>query len=79
MKSTEFTFDFDNESKARMIYDAITPEVKHKIPKVKADASVSKNKVTLSLLSTDTSSLRAACNSYLRWIKTALEVINKKY
>ena len=75
METAEFVFDFDLEDEAKIVIEALRPEIKHKIPKVEADVSISGEKVFLVIHATDISSLRAACNSYLRWVKTALDII----
>ena len=74
MKKASFVFVFDSEEEAKIVLKSLNPEVKNKIPKTNVDISVSKKKLSLKIQSDDISSLRAACNSYLRWINTALAV-----
>lgn len=74
MRKASFIFDFDSEEEARIVAESLIPEIKHKIPKTKVEVHLSKNRFTLDVEAKDVSSLRAACNSYLRWIKTALDV-----
>jgi tRNA threonylcarbamoyladenosine modification (KEOPS) complex Pcc1 subunit len=74
MRKASFIFDFDSEEEARIVAESLIPEIKHKIPKTKVKVSLSKKRFTLKVEAKDVSSLRAACNSYLRWIKTALDV-----
>lgn len=74
MKSAKFIFNFDSEKEADIIYKSLIPEFKNKIPKTKVEFSLSNKKLFLIINSRDTSSLRAAVNSYLRWINTALNV-----
>jgi tRNA threonylcarbamoyladenosine modification (KEOPS) complex Pcc1 subunit len=74
MKKASFTITFDSVDDAEIINDSINPEIKHKIPKTKADISISGKKLFLKIEANDISSLRAAINSYLRWIGTALNV-----
>ena len=74
MRKASFIFDFDSEEEARVVAESLIPEIKHKIPKTKVEVSLSKKRFTLEVEAKDVSSLRAACNSYLRWIKTALDV-----
>ena len=69
-----FVFDFDSTKEAKVIAESLQPEIKHKIPKTNVDVSISKKTFSLSIEAKDVSSLRAACNSYLRWINTALNV-----
>ena len=74
MKTAHFIFNFDSEEEARIIAESLDPEIKHKVPKTNVKVSLSKKTFTLQIESSDISSLRAACNSYLRWINTALNV-----
>ena len=74
MRHAKFIFVFDSEEEARIISGSLKPEVKHKIPKTDVELSVSKKELFLKIRARDTSSLRAACNSYLRWINTAINV-----
>ena len=77
MRNASFIFNFDSNSEAEIVLKSINPEINNKIPKTNAQIKKDKNRIYLNIYSEDTSSLRAAINSYLRWIKTALE-INKK-
>lgn len=73
-KKATFMFTFESHDKAELIATAISPEVKHKIPKTAVDLTISKNILSLNIESNDVTTLRAACNSYLRWINTAIKV-----
>jgi len=74
MKNASFIFNFDSEKEARIIAESLNPEIKNKIPKTSVNIRFKKNSIFLKIESDDISSLRAACNSYLRWINTALTV-----
>jgi len=74
MMNVRFVFDFDSIKEAKVIAESLQPEIKHKIPKTNVDVSSSEKTFSLSIEAKDVSSLRAACNSYLRWINTALNV-----
>jgi len=74
MKTASFVFNFDSPDEARIIFDSLNPEIKNKIPKTKVKVNLSGNTFSINLEAKDVSSLRAACNSYLRWINTALNV-----
>jgi tRNA threonylcarbamoyladenosine modification (KEOPS) complex Pcc1 subunit len=74
MKSAKFVFNFDSKEEARVIAEALEPEIKQKIPKTNVKVTLSDKTFSLEIISNDVSSLRAACNSYLRWINTALNV-----
>jgi tRNA threonylcarbamoyladenosine modification (KEOPS) complex Pcc1 subunit len=66
-----FTFTFDTPTEAQVVTEAIQPEITDKLPKTRLELSLKKNTLTLIIKAKDISSLRAACNSYLRWITTA--------
>jgi tRNA threonylcarbamoyladenosine modification (KEOPS) complex Pcc1 subunit len=74
MKKVCFVLDFENLDDARVVYDSLNPEIKHKIPKTKIKVKFEENVLKINIEANDISSLRAACNSYLRWINTALSV-----
>ncbi len=74
MKSAKFVFNFDSEKEAKIISESLHPEIKHRIPKTNVEVFLSKKTFSLEIKAKDISSLRAACNSYLRWINTALNV-----
>jgi tRNA threonylcarbamoyladenosine modification (KEOPS) complex Pcc1 subunit len=74
MKSAKFVLEFDSEDDAFIVAEALNPEIKHKIPKTRVEVTLSKNIFNIEIFADDLSSLRAACNSYLRWINTALNV-----
>ena len=74
MRSASFIFNFDSKKEAEIIAETLKPEIKHKIPKTNVEVSLSQNKFIMKIHAEDISSLRAAINSYLRWINTALSV-----
>ena len=73
-KNASFVFYFDSSSEAVLVAASLSPELKQKIPKTNVELSCSDNTLSLNIESRDVSSLRAACNSYLRWIATAINV-----
>ncbi len=73
-KNASFKFSFNSSSEAALIARSLSPEIKQKIPKTTVKITLSNNTLLLDIWSNDISSLRAACNSYLRWINTALSV-----
>jgi len=77
MHKAEFVLEFETEKEARIIFNSLYPEIKHRIPKTMVETKLSKSKIFLTICANTTSSLRAACNSYLRWIKTAVDVKDK--
>ena len=74
MKKVCFVLDFENFDDARIVYNSLNPEIKHKIPKTKIKVKFEETVLKIDIEANDISSLRAACNSYLRWINTALNV-----
>jgi len=74
MKKAEFIFSFDSDDEAKIIAESVLPEIKHKVPKTDVYVSLEGKIFLLKIEAKDISSLRAACNSYLRWINTALNV-----
>ncbi len=73
-KKASFIFNFDSSEEAKLVAESLSPEVKHKIPKANVEIFLSKNALSLKIESEDVSTLRAACNSYLRWVNTAINV-----
>ncbi len=69
-----FLFFFSSSTDASVIARSLSPEIKHAIPKSTVLFSVDKKTLKVTIMSEDVRSLRAACNSYLRWIQTALSV-----
>ena len=74
MRCANFTFYFDSEEEVKVIAKSLIPEIKNKIPKTNVEVTYSGKTFYLKIETEDISSLRAACNSYLRWINTALDV-----
>ena len=64
--------DIEDPQKKKIIYNSILPETQ--IPKATIHLSITLQKLRIKI-STDTSiSLRAACNSLLRWIDVAAQM-----
>ncbi|HDD57153.1 MAG: hypothetical protein DRN09_00320 [Thermoplasmata archaeon] len=74
MRRINITILFDSPDDREVVVKSLEPEVKKKIPKTKISLEHSDRELTLVISAEDTSSLRAACNSYLRWINTAISV-----
>ena len=72
--NAEFKFIFDSIDDARIIFESINPEIKNRIPKTEVNISLSDEVFNLEIKSKDISSLRAAINSYLKWINIAYNV-----
>ena len=73
-KKASFKFCFNSSSEAALIAASLSPELKQTIPKTNVQITHSDHTLLLNIQSNDVSSLRAACNSYLRWINTAISV-----
>ena len=69
-----FVFEFPSHKSPTIVATALSPEITQRIPKSTVSFSVTDNTLTLTIETDDVSSLRAASNSYLRWIQTALAV-----
>ena len=71
----EFTFELD-EKTSGIVAKSLLPESKRIVPRTKVEIKNNKNKLVLNIIADDVSALRAAVNSYLRWIKTAVDMSN---
>jgi tRNA threonylcarbamoyladenosine modification (KEOPS) complex Pcc1 subunit len=69
-----FSFSFQTLDDAKVVADALLPEIIHRIPKTKVEIKIENTILLLTITAKELSSLRAACNSYLRWIDTAIKV-----
>jgi len=74
MKKACFIFYFDSSKEASIVGASLNPEIKHKIPKTNINVKISEKTLKMEIEAKNLSSLRAACNSYLRWINTAINV-----
>ena len=77
MKRISINLEFDTNKEAEIVHTALIPEINNKLPKTTVEIYINQNVVNLNIVADDTSTLRAAINSYLRWINTALEVQKK--
>ena len=59
---------------AAVIRDALSPEAGRDVPKARVRLSGGRRRLTIRIDAEDTSSLRAAVNSYLRWADVAARV-----
>lgn len=75
MISIKFVFKFNSGEEARVVSESINPEIKIKIPNTDVKVSIYKKTFFMDIKAKNVNSLRAACNSYIRWINTALDVI----
>jgi len=68
--------EFPNNEAARVVYESVLFEHKT-VPyrRSKMNFSLKENKVIMEFIAKDNSALRGTLNSYLRWIKVALDVV----
>jgi len=59
---------------AVVVYQALRPETGRDVPKARVSMRSARNRLTLTIDADDTSALRAAVNSYLRWADVAARV-----
>jgi len=84
--STVITLNFPSKRHLEMVLKALKPEIeRHQfMRRSKVNVSSKQNNLILNFKAEDTSALRAAINSYLRWIMLindsfqAIEELNKK-
>ncbi len=74
MPSACVVFEFDTIRDANIVYSAVLPEVKQRISKTRISLGHTDKKIILDISSEDVSALRAACNSFLRWVATVVDV-----
>jgi tRNA threonylcarbamoyladenosine modification (KEOPS) complex Pcc1 subunit len=67
------TITFDGPDLA-VVYEALRPETGRDVPKARVSMRPGRNRLTLGIEAQDTSALRAAVNSYLRWADVAMRV-----
>ena len=67
--------EFPNEEVARVVYESVLFEHKT-VPyrRSKLVFSLNGSKIIINFMADDNSALRGTINSYLRWIKVALEI-----
>lgn len=72
----QFQIEFEDFNQANIILKALKPEI-NTSPSQRATVELNlKNKILdVSIKASDATSLRAAVNSYLRWIMLSLDVI----
>jgi KEOPS complex subunit Pcc1 len=59
---------------AKVVHGALRPEAGRDLPKAKVTLRSSRDRLTVTIDAEDTSALRAAVNSYLRWTDVAMRV-----
>ncbi|HKZ98683.1 MAG TPA: KEOPS complex subunit Pcc1 [Thermoplasmata archaeon] len=64
-------------AEADIVRRALAPEAGRDVPKARVVVSGSKGRATIAIHAEDTSALRAAVNSYLRWADVAARVVRE--
>ena len=62
---------------AHVVHGSLRPEVGRDVPKARVSLRAARSRLTLTIEADDTSALRAAVNSYLRWAEVAVRVRNE--
>ena len=76
---TELEIDFENPVDAEIVLKSIKPEIDGSpSDRTSVSLDIKDNILKIVINSQDTTSFRAALNSYLRWIKLSNEIINLK-
>ena len=70
MRKAVFTFELGTPGN-RAVLAALGPEASRDVPRACAKVSADGPVLTLEITAEDSASLRAAVNSYLRWVKLA--------
>ncbi|OYT29349.1 hypothetical protein B6U98_02675 [Thermoplasmatales archaeon ex4572_165] len=73
-KKIVLTISFDSEKQSCIIAGSLKPEMQKDIPHVKIVLKQNKEKIILEFSAMQTNVLRAAINSYVRWIETAYSI-----
>jgi KEOPS complex subunit Pcc1 len=58
---------------AQVVAKSLLPEMDRKIPRTKVNLKEDENAIYLEILAEDVNSMRAAMNSYLRWMKVSID------
>ena len=78
MKATraEISVEFSSKTHAEAVYRALKPETRHSIgPRSKVTIVLEGKSLQIAVSAKDISALRAAINSYLRWVSGSAELI----
>lgn len=73
-----FEFEMENEKMSNLLYANLKIESNYNLnDRAKASLEVHKNVLKLKIKSVDSISVRAAINSYLKWINLSIQLINQ--
>lgn len=76
-KKITITLICDSAQKAAIICKSLQPEINKEFQQTTMNLTQNNEKVTLTICTQQTNMLRAAFNSYMRWIETASSVIQQ--
>jgi tRNA threonylcarbamoyladenosine modification (KEOPS) complex Pcc1 subunit len=76
-KKITITLICDSTQKAAIICKSLQPEINKEFQQTTMNLTQNNEKVTLTICAQQTNMLRAAFNSYMRWIETASSVIQQ--
>ena len=74
MKQITVSFTFADEKTVQIITQSLLPELPKDVLQTKVTLTVEDTTLILHIEGSQTSAVRAACNSYFRWIETAYNV-----
>lgn len=74
MHTAKIKITFDQVQTASIIYATLLPELSKNIPQTTIEVTQLDRTLTLTISAQTTPVLRAAINSYSRWIQTAVQV-----
>lgn len=75
MKKVDISIELDNASR-QIVVQSLMPELTHPGPRTNVKLSETDSGILLSFAADDTSSLRAALNSHLRWLNCIITTAN---
>lgn len=75
MKNVNISFEL-NKSARKIVYLSLLPELGRTVPRTDVSVSETDSGITLSIDAEDSNALRAALNSYLRWINSIISTVN---
>jgi len=73
-KSVTISLECKSKKEVDIISGSLEPEMKKDIPQTQIEMKKTNNKIILKISADQTNILRAAINSYIRWIETAYKV-----
>jgi tRNA threonylcarbamoyladenosine modification (KEOPS) complex Pcc1 subunit len=74
LRSALINLFFNKKEEAELVMYCLIPEAKQRSPRASVEINLSGKILKLKIEAKDTPALRAACNSYLRWVNTAIKV-----